>query len=56
MTQRKLTQAIYWAGYRSDTVESDRLFNLHKMSRLAFNSIRYRGFVRSGVSGLLWPF
>lgn len=56
MTKRKLTQAIYLAGYYSDVAESDRLFRLHKMSRQAFNDIRYRGFIRSGVSGLLWPF
>ena len=56
MTQRKLKQAVYMAGYYSDVAESDRLFKLNRMGRQQFNDIRYRGFIKSGVSGLLWPF
>ena len=56
MTKRKLRQAIYLAGYYSDVVESDRLFKLNRMGRQEFNDVRHNGFIKSGVSGLLWPF
>lgn len=56
MPMREFKKAVYMAGYYSDVVESDRLFKLNRMGRQQFNDIRYKGFIRSGVSGLLWPF